>query len=347
MTFPKRISNWLGALFLAGSLRAESSLETLDREVSALYTRSQDAIVRVHARRASGRCALLSAPEHRIGTGFFVDAEGRLLTAGTIVEEAETCWVDYRGQRRTARLLGRDARTNLALLQVETDRSSDETNRISFLTLGDSGGLRIGCMVVAVGFPYNMPSAPVVGFVTGFDIQQGARIFPTRHVRASCRLSPGQSGSPLFNVRGEVVGVTLAARSDDQCHALPVNAVRKVYTDLRDHGTPQRAFVGVNVGERQTNESATDSWQVFIQTVSANTPAAAAGIRNGDVLCWIHTNEVRRLADVLDQVFLLRANDPVSFSVIRNGKRMEFTLTAAAAPADSPVLNVLPVAGQR
>ena len=153
--------------------------------------------------------------------------------------------------------------TNLALLKIEPESGT----ATPFLLQGNSDELRVGSMVIAIGFPYDMPSEPVVGFVGGLDVQRGGHLFAPSHIRAECRLKPGQGGGPLLNVRGEVVGIAVAAHMDDQCCALPINAARKISADILESGQPQHAWVGLGVSERQLaiNPTQSNQWQVFIQ----------------------------------------------------------------------------------
>src|SRR5207247_630912 len=151
------------------------------------------------------------------------------------------------------------------------------------LAFGNSDELRVGSMVVTIGFPYELPSAPAVGFVTGLDTKCGSRVFPVSYVRASCRLRQGQGGGPMFNARGEVVGIAVAASSDEQCYAVPISAVQKVCADVLQYGEPQHGYVGLSVTERLvTNAAAQPEWRVLIQEVASNSPAAAAGFRDHD-----------------------------------------------------------------
>jgi serine protease Do len=206
------------------------------------------------------------------------------------------------------------------------------------LDFGDSDALRVGSMVVTIGFPYNLPSAPSVGFVTGRDIKYGTRVFPVNYVRASCALRPGQGGGPMFNARGEVVGIIVAAPSNDQCFALPISAAQKVCADLAHYGETQRGYVGLSVTERQaTNALAEPEWRVVVQEVISNSPAAVAGFREADVLLRICTNEVRRSADVLNKMFYLRCRETVKMTILRDGATQEVNVVIGQRPAASVV----------
>jgi len=319
---------------------AGSALETMDAEVASLYERSQDAVIRVHA---EGTTELAHAPfgqSHRVSSGFFIDADGRFVTAGTLVEDASKIWTDWHGRHLSARLLGRDPLTNLALLQVEAGQPTPH------LPLGNSADLRVGSMVVAIGFPYELPSAPVVGFVAGFDISCGRRIFPVNHIRAGCRLSPGQGGGPLLNTRGEVVGLVVAAHGDDQCFSLPANAMKKICTDIVNHGAPQYPWVGLDVSEHQfTNTLAgAPQWQVFVREIFSNTPAATAGFQAHDILLSIATNEIHRSADVLNTMFFQCGGETLQIAVLRDGATQEVKIIVGQRPTEpDPVVRAIPV----
>jgi serine protease Do len=337
MTYRASISRrriTVGAAFLViastTAVFAAGLLETIDQEVSAIYEKSRDTVVKVHAQRQLQIGNLPFSSSHRVGTGFFIDKDGHILTAATVVDDADSCWIEWHGQKINARIVGRDPQPNVALLKIEpTDNSGTP-----FLPQGDSDELRVGSMVVAIGFPYDLPSAPVVGFISGVDIRCGNHVFATSHIRASCRLSPGQGGGPMLNVRGEVVGIAVAAHADDQCYALPINAAHKICADILQFGQPQYTWVGLGVSERQLaiNPTVSNQWQVFIQQIYSNTPAAVAGFRDGDTLLSITSNEVHRSADVLNTMFCHRVGDTVEFTVLRDGQEQKLLLVVGARP---------------
>jgi serine protease Do len=328
----RRVTLWAALLIAATApvIQAEGLLETIDQEVSSIYEKSKDAIVKIHAQRQLQIGNLLLPPVHRIGTGFFIDKDGRILTAATVVTDADTCWIDWHGQKVNTRILGRDPQANVALLQIESEAGTTTP----FLPLGNSDELRVGSMVIAIGFPYDLPSAPVAGFVGGMDIQRGGHVFAVSHIRAGCRLSPGQGGCPLLNVHGEVVGLAVCAHLDDQCYALPIKAAHKVSSDILGFGQPQYAWVGLGVSERPLVINATQSnqWQVYIQQIYSNSPAASAGFHDGDILVNITSNEVHRSADVLNTMFYHRVGDNVEFTVFRSGQEEKLRVVVGVRP---------------
>ncbi|MGD0650283.1 MAG: trypsin-like peptidase domain-containing protein [Verrucomicrobiia bacterium] len=348
----------------ARSLDAASLLETMDSEVSSLYQKSKEAIVRVHAQRALLIPGLPFGQTHRAGTGFFIDGQGRLLTAATVVDDAESCWIEWNGQRIAARILGSDPETNLALLQVDPEKCVGADHQMPFLAEGNSDELKVGSMVIAIGFPYDRPSAPSVGFVGGFDIRCGSRQFMTSHFRAGCKLVRGEGGGPLLNTRGEVVGIAVAMSGDDQCYALPINAAKRVATNILQDGRVQHGWVGLNVSERRIPSASLTSgqWQVLIQQVHSNSPAAGAGFRDQDILLNVDTNCVHRSADILNAMFLHRCGEQIEFTVLRDGQTQQVTVVIGVRPAaeilmaqqppqlpstqpGTPRLNIVPVSG--
>ena len=350
---PRRL-RWGAALLLLSATtgRAGSLLETMDQEVAALYQKSRDAIVKVHAQRAVTADNWPLAPIHRVGTGFFVDGAGHLLTSATVVSDATACWIDWRGDRVPARLLGRDPLTNVALLQVDPEKCVGPGHPTPFLACGNSDDLKVGSMIIAIGFPYDLPSSPSVGFVNGIDIKCGTHTFITSHVRAGCRLQPGQGGGPMLNARGEVVGLAVAAHLEDQCYVLPINAARKVAADILEQGAPQYGWVGLSVTERAPGAltTTTAQWEVFVQEIYSNTPAATAGFRERDLLLAIQTNEIHRAADVLNTMFHCRRGDRLCITVLRDGQRQQIRLVVGQRPAeetDAAPRLVLPPAAPR
>ena len=310
----------------------------MDAEVTGLYDRTKDAIVKIHAERAAQLAPSQFGPAHRVGSGFFLDDQGRIVTAGTLVEDAASISIDWQGRRIPARLIGRDPITNLAVLQIKNEPPTP------YLTPGNSDNVRIGSMVIAIGFPYELPSAPVVGFVAGVDINSGQHFFSVSHIRAGCRLSPGQGGSPLLNSRGEVVGLVLAAHGVDQCYSLPMNAVKKLCADIVAHGAAQYPWVGLNVVDKFVTNSA--QAQVVIRDVLTNTPAAQAGFQTNDILLRIATNEIHRTADVLNTMFYRCAGETLVMTVVRTAITQELSVVVGQRPSElevSPPAVPLPV----
>lgn len=303
-------------------------LELVERSVCALYEKAREAVVKVHAEQEFEFIPGSAASSHRVGTGFFINHQGVLLTAATVVREADRCWIDWRERRLPAQVIGACDRVNLAVLRVDAPTPA--------LAWGDSEALRVGSVVVAIGFPYEFPSAPVLGAINGFDIRRGGHVFATSHLRTSCRLRPGQGGGPLLNAQGEVVGMAVAAHHDEESYALPARAARRVVEDLLAHGRPRLGWVGLDVTERPAPRPADGAQdvEVVVRAVLPGSPAAAAGFLAGDRLLAVGAHPIDQLAVVLDEMFLHRAGDVVSFEVLRTNRAETLLLTVGTRPPD-------------
>jgi S1-C subfamily serine protease len=132
--------------------------------------------------------------------------------------------------------------------------------------------------------------------------------------------------------------MAVAAHMDDECCALPINAARKISADILEFGQAQHPWVGLGVSERQLaiNPTQSNQWQVFIQQIYSNTPASSVGFRDGDIFVSISSNEVHRLADILNTMFYHRVGDKVEFTMLRNGGQEKFLLVVVARPAQEP-----------
>jgi serine protease Do len=334
----------LASLLLALSARGETVLEKLNAEVTGLFESNKHAVVKVFAERQTVVSGFPLRPAQRVGTGFFIDAEGRLLTSASVIEGATSCWVSYREQKLPLTVLGLDSASKVAVLKISTNLP------VPFVKLGDSDTLQTGALVVTVGFPYELPSAPVVGFVSGFDVQHGFHQFVTPHIRTDCRLSPGQAGAPVFDAQGKVVGIAVAARADNQCYALPINATRKIVADIVKHGSVRFGWVGLAVAERTA--TGRTNVEVVVQQIYSNSPAAAIGFRANDVLVRIGTNQVRRTRDVLNAMFDCRPGEQISIAVKRENLEQQFNLVVGERPDQQPATAprlppMLPVSGTK
>lgn len=322
----------LGVAAAVAEPSSPTALEVFEREIRSVFETTRPAVVKVHAYRQGSALDPLMRPLHKVGSGFFLKADGVVVTAAIVVGDADTFWLEWNDQQLPAQLVGRCPRINLAVLRTPVRGDGFPTPKIT-----PHAELAVGSLVVALGFPYDQPVAPSAGFVLGRDIQCGPRLFPTSHWRTSCKLSPGQTGGPLLNARGEVVGLVVAAHMDDQSYALPIAAVQKIAEDILQSGQPRHPWVGLDVTEREVplTLGAGKQYEVTVREVIPNTPAARCGFRERDRIQQVGTNEVRRLCDVLDTIFLQRPGDEVVFRVLRDGTEQTLRLTVGTRPTPS------------
>ena len=295
-------------------------------EVSGVYEKSVPAVVRIRA---------MDGQEQLSGTGFFVDKQGTILTAYAVVGQAKEATVDAGGRTFAARILGRDPRSGVALLKIKASETP-------FLLLGDSAALRPASAVVSVAFPYDMKAEPTFGLVAGFDVKYLTRFFATTHIRVNLPIKPGQIGGPVLDSQGRVVGILMLEIDEGKaCYALPVEAAAKVAADIEKFGGPKHGWMGVGVmPDRSRPERGAP---VFVDRLYKGTPAEKSGLKAGDEVISIGGRLVREPSDVLDSAFFANVGEKVPVKVRRNGKEETFTITVAARPDSSRIVEPAPL----
>ncbi len=291
----------------------ESVAESLATEVHAVFERAQKAVVRIEATDRHGQLS---------GTGFFVDPAGTLYTSYTIGGESTDVEVRLGDKKYPARRLLGDPRSGVAVLKVDVETP--------FIPIGESKSLTVGAPVMVVGYPMDLPLSPSFGCVGGFDMKYLDRYFATRHIRANLPVQRGQGGAPLLNMHGEAVGILISSLDQGSaCFSLPIEAAEKVHKDFVRFGELRPGWLGVGV---ETAPLAAAGSTAKISAVNPGAPGEKVGLTPGDVLLNIGNHAINSPEDVLDAAFYISAEDEVKLRVEREGKTLEFTMTAADRP---------------
>jgi serine protease Do len=312
----------LAALLVASSIVAPapafaesppSPLDSVAKEIRAIFDRTKSAVVRIQADDEHGRLS---------GTGFFIDPNGTLVTTYSVGGEAEEIEVTFDGNTLPARRVIADRRSGIAVLKVDA--------ATPFLAQGKSTELTITSPVLTIGFALALPAAPSFGLVAGFDIGHEGRWFAARHIRANVPVQRGEAGAPLLNARGEVVGVLVSTLDGNSgIFALPIEAAEKIHRDYQRSGRVRPGWLGVDVRQTDATEHGSSA---RIRSLQATAPAYRAGLRAGDVITKIGTWEIASPDDVLNAAFYLSAEEPLCLKISRAGHEHEFQVT----PLDPP-----------
>jgi S1-C subfamily serine protease len=310
----------LGVLLLllaSVASRAEDNLgEKISSEVRRLFEERHASIVRVEAYDRHGKLS---------GTGFFADPAGTIYTLSYVVANADEILVIHGDRRIPAKLLLADPRSGIALVKVDYNSP--------FIPVGNSKGLSLATPVLAIGFPVNLAATPSFGIVAGFDRQFLGRYFMTTHIRAILSVEPGFGGAPLMNLKGEVVGIIISGiDGGGACYALPIEAAEKLRMDYIRFGEPRYGWVGADVEDQHTDEGL----RVRIAELGPGSPAAEAGLKEGDIVSKIGGVNVSTAEDVIDASFFLTAGDKVPIAIQRDGREM----SVEVRPAKHPVADV-------
>ena len=274
-------------------------------------------------------------PSEATGSGFVIDEEGLILTNAHVVAAATEIQVTFSDSHTvSARPIGKDLDTDLALLRVDP-KGLD----LRPLELGDSGTVQVGDPTVAIGNPFGLERTLTTGVVSALQRRLTAPSGFTigNVIQTDAALNPGNSGGPLLDASGRVIGVNsqIATGSGGASggsvgigFAVPVNTAKEVIPQLEETGHVERAYLGV-----QGSASADG---VLVDRVQPGSPAAAAGLRDADVLRSLDGHGVRTMADVSAILERHAPGDAVSVEVTSAGRTRALTATLANRPAALP-----------
>lgn len=270
------------------------------------------------------------------GSGFIIDADGTIVTNNHVVQGAEKVSVTLSdGSELPAKVVGRDARTDLAVIKVDAGR------QLPSLNLGDSDQVKPGQWVLAVGNPFGLGGTVTAGIVSARGRDIGAGPYDS-FLQVDAAINQGNSGGPLFTQDGRVVGVNTAILSPTGGSvgigfAIPSNLVRQVSEQLRTAGHVTRGFLGVET-QPVTPSIAPglglplDAKGALVAAVSPDSPAAKAGLQPGDVLTAVDGRGVGNPRELAQAVADHKPGDKAGISVMRDGAVRVMTVTLMAMP---------------
>jgi len=283
-----------------------------------------------------------------LGSGFVIDPSGLIVTNYHVIEDADEITANFAdGRKLTAKLIGRDEKTDIALLQVQSDAP------LKSVGFGDSDRIRVGDWVMAIGNPFGLGGTLTVGIVSARNRNINSGPYDD-FIQTDAAINRGNSGGPLFNMRGEVIGINTAIISPTGGSigigfAVPAKIATNVISQLREFGETRRGWIGVRIQEVTDDvakglglESARGA---LIAGVDESGPAAAGGIKPGDVIVSVDGETIERMSQLPRLVASLPVGKSVPVIVLRDGKEESLTITlgllkepgqAAASPAKEP-----------
>jgi serine protease Do len=258
-----------------------------------------------------------------VGSGFIMSRAGYILTNNHVVEKADEIKVKLaNGKEYEGKVIGRDPKTDLALVKIEG--ASD----LQPLTLGNSEDLKVGSWVVAVGSPFGLEQTVTAGIVSAKGRVIGSGPYDN-FIQTDASINPGNSGGPLINTKGEVVGINTAIIASGQGigFAIPINMAKEIASQLQDKGHVTRGWLGVVIQE-VTPELAksfglNEKKGALVTQVSEGSPAEKAGIEQGDVIVGFDGKEVADSKDLPRIVASTPVGKTVTVKISRDGKALE------------------------
>lgn len=266
------------------------------------------------------------------GSGVIVDDRGHILTNRHVIVDGEDITVTLSdGRRIAAVVVGTDELTDLALLRVNADR-------LLPIHWGDSDSCKVGSPVWAVGSPFGLDRTVTFGIVSGKHRKVRASTQYQDFMQSDVAVNPGNSGGPLVDARGRLVGINTAIVGDTYqgvSFSVPSNVANQVYQQLRSTGHVERGFLGVGLNEVADNELVGDNPLVrgaLVSSVAVRSPAAQAGLEMGDLILSVDRKPVHNMGHLMRMIGDLMAGTPVDLTVHRNDETMEIRVILGSRP---------------
>ncbi len=269
------------------------------------------------------------------GSGFVIDPRGYILTNNHVVEGAFNIRVKFDdGRILEGEVLGRDPLTDLGLIKLKNPPSN-----IPVLKLGDSDAMKVGDWVVAIGNPFGLASSVSTGILSAKARELGASQYDD-FLQTDAAINPGNSGGPLFNLRGEVIGINTAMVSGSSGigFAVPSNLAKALIPQLEKNGSVTRGYIGATSQiltpelAKVLNVPATAG--AVVNDVKRGSPGEKAGLKQDDVVVTIDGRKVESSSDLSRTVALRAPNSTVTLGIYRNGKLLQLKVTLGSRPSE-------------
>jgi serine protease Do len=272
--------------------------------------------------------------QQSLGSGFIIDKDGFILTNNHVVESTDEIKVKLAdGREFKAEIVGRDPKTDLALIRIEPE--SD----LPILSLGDSETAQVGDWVIAIGNPFGLGHTVTAGIVSAKYRQIGAGSYDN-FIQTDASINPGNSGGPLLNTAGEAIGINTAifSRSGGNIgigFAIPINMAKDILPQLKE-GKVVRGWLGVMIQEvtpeLKEKLGLSDVRGALVADVTSGGPAETAGIKRGDVIVGFNGKEIKEMKELPFLVASSPVGSEAEVDIVRNGKPMTVTVTLGRLP---------------
>jgi len=322
---------------------AQSSLiELADRVHPAIVNISRDTNLKASGQRPSGS----RRPAPGTGSGAIIDAEGYIVTNNHVVGDAET--VSVRLWNKTSlvgNVVGKDPDSDLAVVKIEPK------TELTAVPLGDSSTVRVGQFVLAVGNPFGLDHTVTLGVVSGLGRQNMNITRYEQFIQTDASINPGNSGGPLFNLKGEVVGINTAIIQSAQGigFSIPSNMVRQITSQLISHGTVTRGWLGIGIQQLNADLAeklgVEEGQGVLVSDVFEGDPGFEAGLKPGDIITSVDGETVLTPNDLSIKIASMVPSQKISVAIIRDSKSLTFDVvlgkreegaTTASIPDQDP-----------
>ncbi|MFC4874091.1 Do family serine endopeptidase [Negadavirga shengliensis] len=350
--------NWLnddrfvvpeGINFVASAEQVTPAVVHVRSSVSVSGSRGVDPLEEFFGFRSPGPRGEMPPREGRSsGSGAIISEDGFIVTNNHVIENATKVDVTLEDNRRfTAKVIGTDPTTDLALLKIDA-------NNLPYIPFGDSDKTKVGEWVLAVGNPYTLNSTVTAGIISAKTrnigiLRDESGLQVEAFLQTDAAVNPGNSGGPLVNLNGEIIGINTAIASrtggfSGYSFAVPSSIVKKVMDDILEYGAVQRGLLGVSIIdvnadlEERIGEKVNASRGVYVAGVNEGSGGEEAGLKKGDVIIGIDGFTTYTTSALQERVARKRPGDQVEVKYLRNGKEMTTTATLKNISGDTRVV---------
>jgi putative serine protease PepD len=303
---------------------------TTSTSLTQLYKNAAPGVVDIKVVTSSNAGGFGDQQAQAEGSGFVIDSDGHIVTNAHVVDGATSIKVRFQsGKTATATLVGTDESSDIAVIKVNADSS-----QLHPLSWGSSSALQVGQDVAAIGSPFGLPETLTSGIVSALNrtITAPNNYSISGAIQTDAPINHGNSGGPLLNASGQVIGVNAQIESDSGGNdgvgfALPSDSVKAVVSTLISGGKVQHAYLGVSIADSSTSAGAE------VASVKADSPASKAGLQAGDVITAMNGNTVGSADDLTAQISSHAPGEKVTLTVDRNGKTQKIDVTLGSRPS--------------
>jgi serine protease Do len=313
------------------------ALNALEEDVTKAVEKLSRSVASIQSRglaRGGGRFVPLDGS----GSGFVVDGNGHVITNNHVVDSADNVQVTLQnGEVFDGRVMGADEATDIAVIQLE---DADDEN-LPYATLGDSQALKVGQFALAIGNSLGLPGGPTVSLGVVSALHRplpGADFIYEGFIQTDAAVNPGNSGGPLANLQGEVIGINTAIipYANGVGFAIPINLARYALEQILEQGRVVRPWIGISGVDLNSLISRRYNLPVesgiLVIGISRYSPAHEAGLREGDVITRINGAEVKKVSNLLSELSKQKVGAGVRLNVVRMGKFQEASLRLVEMP---------------
>lgn len=287
----------------------------------------------------------LTRQRQSLGSGFIIDPSGIIITNNHVIDKADEVMIKmHDGREFEAKVIGKDSKLDLAVLKVESDEP------LPFVEFGDDGDSRIGDWVLAIGNPYSLGGTLTAGIISARnrDINSGPY---DRYIQTDASINRGNSGGPMFNMKGEVIGINTAIFSPSGGNigigfAIPSTQAQHVISQLRKYGHTKRGRIGISF--RAVDNDIAESLGMkeghgaLVNNVVEGGPADKAGIESGDIIIEFEGKQIKERNELPIWVSNTEVGTKVKLVVLRKGKKKKFSLVIDELPENDDADPIVP-----